>query len=79
MSNRGREFHAGHLKGTVADENDGTAVGCRNVDSDRCGDRKTHRRVIGRTKEFGFAIDRQIGRTEQTIPHVCDDDHGFVE
>jgi hypothetical protein len=70
----GGQFHAGHLKSAIAHQHQGTQLGIGHLRADRRRHGKTHRRVISRAEKFRAMPDEQVGRAEQRIADVADDD-----
>src|SRR5512145_2222746 len=54
-----REFHAGHLKGAVTDQDERAQFGIGELGADAGGDGKAHRSVICRSKEFSAMADEE--------------------
>ena len=79
VPHEGRELHAGHLERAVADDRHDARVGPGDVDAERRRHGEAHRRVVGRAEELGLAVRGQLGRAEQRVADVGDDDRAVVE
>ena len=74
-----RQLEAGHLEGAVADHHDRPEVRPRHLRAERGGDGEAHRRVVGGAQELRALMDRQVGRAEEAVADVADDDGARVE
>ena len=70
LANRRGQLHTGHLKCTIADQDQRTKLAIGDLHSNARRNRKAHRSVIRSAQKLSVLSNRKISSGEQRIPGV---------
>ena len=70
LPNRRGQFHAGHLKSPVTDQDQWSELSIGDLHANTGGNREAHGCVVGGAQKFGVLSDRKIGSREERISRV---------